>query len=403
MINIKKMTNEPYLFSATILLFFFWGFVTILNDLLIPIMKERFQLTYTKAMLVQFCFFFTYFLMAIPNAKLLNKLNYKKTILVGVFVLSLGCLLFIPASIWNTYYVFLFALFVLASGVVILQGAANPLVTLLGPRKTSSARLSLAQGFNSFGTVIAPIFLGVFLSPKHLLSIYSYLVLVLLGIYFIFLRLDFSKFYRDSLQKKEGERQVNERPYHSLMVFSIIAMFLYVGAEVSIGSLIINYLQLPSVMRLTLSEATYCLSIYWGFAMIGRFIGFLILTRISASILLMMYSVINSCLLLGVVCFTGRAAMASLLSIGMFNSIMFPVIFSLTITPLPSLFLKNKASSFLIMAIVGGAFVPLMHGWLADRFGLQNSFFCLIFCYLYIAFFAYFMLVNYESKSLNRV
>ena len=340
--------------------------------------------------------------MAIPNAKLLNKLNYKKTILIGVFVLSVGCLLFIPAAIWNIYYMFLFALFVLASGVVILQGAANPLVTLLGPRKTSSARLSLAQGFNSFGTVIAPIILGFFLSPNQFLSIYSYLALVLLGIYFVFLRLDFSKFYKDTLDEKKYEGQVSKQSYHTLIVFSVIAMFLYVGAEVSIGSLTISYLQLPTVLNMTLEQATYCLSIYWGFAMLGRFVGFFILTKISASILLMIYSLINSFLLLGVVCLTGQSAMISLVSVGMFNSIMFPVIFSLTIAPLPSLFLKNKVSSFLIMAIVGGAFIPLMHGWLADQFGLQNSFLCLIFCYLYIAFFAYFMLIKYESKNLNK-
>lgn len=340
--------------------------------------------------------------MAIPNARLLNKINYKYTMIVGLVILSFGCLLFIPATILNIYEMFLVALFVLASGVVLLQITANPLITLLGPTKTSSARLSLAQGFNSVGTVLAPIVLGIIITPTNLLSLYLYLALSVILLALFFTRLDFRGFYD---KNDSEENNTNKNPHiisnKKLIALSTSAIFLYVGAEVSIGSLMINYLQLPDIMHLTFDQAASYLSVYWGCAMVGRFLGFFVLKKTPASLLLMIYALINSFLLIGVTLFTGKPAMIALLSIGLFNSIMFPAIFSITLGQLPSLNLKNKMSSYLIMAIVGGAVVPLIHGILADRIGLQNSFFCLIFCYLYIIFFSY-MIMKTPNPLTNK-
>ncbi|WP_264769526.1 sugar MFS transporter [Coxiella burnetii] len=388
----KQFTTQPALFSTIVILFFIWGFITLLNDLLIPLLRERLHLSYGQAMLVQFSFFFTYFLMSLPMAFLLNKLKYQKGIIVGLFIIALGCLIFIPADLTLIYRVFLFGLFILASGIVMLQVSANPLITLLGPTKTSSARLTLAQGINSLGYVIAPLIVGRFIVATNLYVSYIIIALVLMAVALFISQFNFHR-VDDPLDKEEKDEIIDFALWkHLPFTLGLVGIFFYVGAEVSAGSLIVNYLHLPQIANFSLSHAAAYLSIYWGGAMIGRLIGSYVLTKINASKVLAVCAVANLLLLCGVILMTGGAAMWSLLLLGVFNSIMFPTLFALAIAGLPNESIKNKASGFLIMAIVGGAIIPELQGLLADYIGLQHSFILLLVSYVIIT--AYGVYIN---------
>ncbi len=391
-------------------IFFMWGFLTCLNDILIPHLKAVFELNYARAMLVQFTFFGAYFLMSLPAGRLVAHLGYKKGIVAGLAIAGIGAFGFWPAAELRVYEAFLAALFVLATGITVLQVAANPYVALLGPEQTSSSRLTLAQALNSFGTTVAPIFGGLLILSSTVKSAEQIAALpaaeqlayrvqeaqavqgpyVGLGIA-LFLLAVFVYLFRlpplseTTEQADHQKHTLGQALRHRHVLFGVLAIFFYVGAEVAIGSLMVNYFALPEIGGLTEKQASTYLSYYWGLAMVGRFIGSALMVRLSPRVLLAVFAAVNM-LLLGVTLMAGgMVALYSVVAIGLFNSIMFPTIFALSIERLGPL--TNKASSLLIMAIVGGAIIPFLQGVLADRFGLHHSFILPLLCYGYIVFF----------------
>ncbi|WEN14857.1 sugar MFS transporter [Rhodanobacter sp. AS-Z3] len=406
----QRYTYYPTALAVLTTIFFMWGFLTCLNDILIPHLKASFQLSYAQVMLVQFTFFGTYFLMGMPAGWLVAKLGYKKGIVAGLAIAGLGALGFWPAAALHLYPPFLGALFVLASGITILQVAANPYVALLGPESTSSSRLTLAQALNSAGTTLAPYFGGVFIlanvvkSPAEVAALpatehlayqaqqaqavqgpYIWLAIalfVLAIVVWLFRLPTLTETTSDGDHDKHGFIEVLRHPH---LLFGVLGIFFYVGAEVSIGSFMVNYLSMPDIGHLTEQQAANYVSFYWGGAMFGRFIGSALMARISPRKLLSTFAGINMLLVLTTMLSTGNVAMVSIIAIGLFNSIMFPTIFALAIERLGSM--TSKASSLLIMAIVGGAIIPQIQGLVADQIGLQHAFFLPLLCYLYIAFY----------------
>ncbi|MEW5834626.1 MAG: L-fucose:H+ symporter permease [Pseudomonadota bacterium] len=390
--------------------FFMWGFLTCLNDILVPHLKSTFQLDYTRAILVQFTFFGAYFVMAMPSGRLVAALGYKKGIVAGLAIAGVGALGFWPAAALHSYPAFLGALFVLATGITVLQVAANPYVALLGPEQTSSSRLTLAQALNSFGTTIAPYFGSVLIlsnvvkTPQELAALapadqlayqaqqaqavqYPYLglavVLFLLALFVWAFRLPA---LAEATDKGDHDRHsFGEVLRHRHVLFGVIGIFCYVGAEVSLGSYMVNYLAMPEIGHLSEADAAKYVSLYWGGAMVGRFAGSLIMAWFSPRKLLAMFATVNALLVATTMATTGHVAMYSVIAIGLFNSIMFPTIFALGIERLGPM--TSKASSLLIMAIVGGAVVPQLQGMLADRVGLQHAFILPLLCYAYIVFY----------------
>ncbi|WP_425504298.1 L-fucose:H+ symporter permease [Rhodanobacter denitrificans] len=391
-------------------IFFMWGFLTCLNDILIPHLKSIFQLNYAQVMLVQFTFFGAYFLMALPAGRLVAALGYKKGIVAGLAIAGVGALGFWPAAGLHLYPAFLGALFVLATGITVLQVAANPYVALLGPEKTSSSRLTLAQALNSFGTFLAPWFGGLLIlsnvvkSPTELAALEPAqrllydtqqaqavqgpyiglaVVLFLLAVFVWLFRLPaLSEATDKGDHARHGFADVLRHPH---VLFGVLGIFFYVGAEVSIGSFMVNYLSMPEIGHLSEQQAAKYVSWYWGGAMVGRFAGSALMAAFSPRKLLAAFAAINALLVLTTMSSSGALAMYSIIAIGLFNSIMFPTIFALGIERLGPM--TSKASSLLIMAIVGGAIMPPLQGLFADHIGLQHAFFLPLLCYLYIVFY----------------
>ncbi|WP_252097492.1 sugar MFS transporter [Pseudoalteromonas sp. NBT06-2] len=367
-----------------------WGFITCLNDILIPYLRGAFDLSYTQAMLVQFCFFGAYFIVSLPAGNLVGKLGFKKGIVTGLSVASFGCFLFYPASILEVYSLFLLALFVLASGITILQVSANPYVSALGPSKTASSRLTMTQAFNALGTTVAPFFGAwlIFSGTEHAITDASavqipYIMLasalMLLAVIFAYLKLP-------ELGKKDISTQSTQKSWHfSHLKLGAVGIFLYVGAEVAIGSFLINFLAEPNIAGMAESQAANYIAYYWGGAMLGRFIGALIMQHIAAGKVLAVNAACSISLILLAVFLDGPVAMWSILAVGLFNSIMFPTIFSLAINDLGDA--ASHGAGVLCLAIVGGAIIPLIQGVLADLVGVQLAFILPIFCYAYIAYY----------------
>ncbi|WP_421568000.1 sugar MFS transporter [Stenotrophomonas sp. PD6] len=392
-------------------IFFMWGFITCLNDILIPHLKAAFSLTWVQAMLIQFTFFGAYFLMSLPAGRLVAAVGYKRGIVAGLAIAGVGALLFWPAAGLHVYGLFLGALFVLATGITVLQVAANPYVALLGPEQTSSSRLTLAQSMNALGTTIAPLFGGLLilaaeprsaeqlaLLPQAEALAYRAaeaqsvqvpyfglaIVLFVLAAAIWMFRLPSIAGVEDS--KEHGTLAAALR--HKHLAFGVLAIFFYVGAEVSIGSVLVNFLSMPGIGEgLTEQEATRYVSLYWGGALVGRLVGTFLLARFDPRRLLGLAALIVMGLLAVTILGTGELAKWSVVSVGLFNSIMFPTIFALAIGGLGPL--TGQGSSLLVMAIVGGAVVPLAVGWLADHYGLQTSFLLPMLCYLFIVFYAW--------------
>jgi FHS family L-fucose permease-like MFS transporter len=391
-------------------IFFMWGFLTCLNDILIPHLKSVFTLSYTQAMLVQFTFFGAYFLMGLPAGRLVAKLGYKNGIVAGLGVAGVGALMFWPAAAAHSYPLFLSALFVLATGITVLQVAANPYVSLLGPEKTASSRLNLSQAFNSLGTAIAPVFGGLLIlvadpkTPEQLSAMSQADSLAYraaeanavqmpylgLGIALFALAVFIFLFRLPAIT--EASEQGDIRHYgifeplrHRHVLFGVLGLFFYVGAEVSIGSVLVNYLSMPDIGAMSEKTATGYVSAYWTGAMVGRFIGSALLVRIDPGKLLAVFASIASVLLLVTLATSGMTAVYAVVAIGLFNSIMFPTIFTLGMAKLGPL--TNRASSLLIMAIVGGAVLPLGMGFLADHIGLHHAFVLPLVCYAYIVYY----------------
>ncbi|MCG7534058.1 sugar MFS transporter [Pseudoalteromonas sp. OOF1S-7] len=378
------------LFTLTTL-FFMWGFITCLNDILIPYLKGAFSLTYTQAMLVQFCFFGAYFIVSIPAGILVGRIGFKKGIITGLSVASAGCLLFYPAAELGVYGLFLGALFVLASGITVLQVSANPFVSALGPAKTASSRLTMTQAFNSLGTTVAPFF-GAWLifsgssEPAHADASavqFPYLMiagaLAALAIVFAFIRLP-------SLgAEPQGAPSLKKALQYRHLKLGAVAIFLYVGAEVAIGSFLVNFLHDPRIAGLNEAQAAQLIAYYWGGAMVGRFVGALVMQKIAAGKVLAFNALMVIVLLCLAVVTEGPVAMWSVLAVGLFNSIMFPTIFSLAIEKLGDS--ASHGAGVLCLAIVGGAIVPLLQGMMADISGVQLSFLLPAVCYLFIGYF----------------
>jgi FHS family L-fucose permease-like MFS transporter len=376
-------------------LFFMWGLLTALNDVLIPHLKALYTLTYVQAMLVQFCFFGAYFLVSLPAGMLIKKIGYQNGAVAGLVIAAAGCALFYPASN-SGYALFLLGFFVLASGITILQVAANPYVTVLGDARNASSRLTLTQAFNSLGTTVAPTLGGILILSGNTLDRAAqaatvqgpYLALagalLLLALMFAFARLPKIDHADDSAPQLAHAEKSSLMAYPQL-VMGAIGIFLYVGGEVSIGSFLINFLGEPGIAALTPDAAAHYVSYYWGGAMIGRFIGFAVMRFVSPGKALAFNAAGSMALIMVAIFGHGQTAMWAILAVGLCNSIMFPTIFSIALYRLGKL--TGQASGVLCMAIVGGALVPFAQGVLADSIGVQMSFLMPAACYAFILYF----------------
>ena len=464
-------------------LFFMWGFLTCLNDILVPHLKPIFDLNYTRVMLIQLAFFGAYFLFSIPSARIIDWIGYQRSMVVGLLTMGVGAFLFVPAASVPSYGLFLGALIVLAAGITCLQVAANPYVTVLGKPETASSRLNLTQAFNSLGTFLAPFFGGLFIlsaAPKTADEIRALAPQALqayrlqeaatvktpyigLGIALVVLAIAIGSFKLPKIehaQHKVGEKVNDSIWKHPNLIFGAIAIFVYVGAEVSIGSFLVNYFHEPNIGALSQKLAASFVAFYWGGAMLGRFIGSSFLSgakarymglaaAVSVALILLSYpiagalpsgyqpsvpnltflawlvvagrplfvlvaiatalvalaavvrggqvtagtgpllalcAISTSALVAVSMLGSGHLAMWSIILVGFFNSIMFPSIFTLGVAELGPL--TGDGSGILIMAIVGGAIIPVAQGAIADRIGIHHAFFLPVICYLYILFFA---------------
>ncbi|NRB23337.1 L-fucose:H+ symporter permease [Shewanella sp.] len=404
--------SQNYNFPLVILtsLFFMWGFVACLNDILIPHLKNVFSLNYTQAMLIQFFFFGAYFVISMPAASLIKKIGYKMTIVTGLTVAGSGCILFYPAASYQLYPLFLFALFVLASGITCLQVAANPYVASLGDVNTASSRLNLTQAFNSLGTTIAPFFGGLFILSAVSLGVEEmsqlplaeqaaiklqeaeavqipYLVLagILIGlaIVFVFLKLPTIGSIESDVKCDDNNIVSAWKTPH--LMLGALGIFVYVGAEVAIGSFLISFLGEDNILGLAEADAANYISYYWGGAMVGRFIGAATMRYVAANKILVFNAVSSVILITIAMTSSGQVAMWAILAVGLCNSIMFPTIFTLAVKDLGKV--TGQGSGILCLSIAGGAIIPLFQGMLADLIGIQLAFILPVFCYLYIIFY----------------
>jgi MFS transporter, FHS family, L-fucose permease len=389
-------------------LFFMWGFLTSLNDILVPHLKSIFDLNYAQAMLVQFAFFSAYFLFSLPWAKFVNSIGYQKTMVTGLLTMAVGAFLFLPAASAASYGLFLTALLILAGGITGLQVAANPYVGLLGRPETASSRLDLTQAFNSLGTTIGPKIGGLLILSAAPLAVEQLAQLApqalkayrvqeadtvrlpyaVIGVALVLLAIliGTSKLPEIHAARPQSGEKLNDSVWkHPNLLFGAIGIFAYVGAEVSIGSFLVNYFGLPQIASLSAKTAAGYVSFYWGGAMIGRFIGAPLLQRFRPGHLLALCSIVAGALVTTSMLLGGHTAMWTILSIGLFNSIMFPTIFTLGVAELGPL--TGNGSGILNMAIVGGAILPVIQGAIADHIGLQHAFFVPLICYLYILFY----------------
>jgi len=404
--------GTKHTFSLVVLtsLFFMWGFITCLNDILIPHLKNVFDLSYFQSMLIQFCFFGAYFIVSIPAGTLVKRIGYQKGIVAGLLLAGVGCTLFYPAASMQQYPLFLGALFVLASGITILQVSANPYVAALGNPATASSRLNLTQAFNSLGTTLAPFF-GAFLilsvasvgfeqmsvaeqlafkaeeaeavqAPYLLLA---FALMLLAGVFSVISLPQITEHQQPSGEPLDsGSVSAWKRPH---LVLGALGIFVYVGAEVSIGSFLVSFLTDENVAGMTIDDAAHYIAYYWGGAMVGRFIGAAILHRVAAGKMLAFNALAAITLIVVAVLGSGNLAMISILLVGLFNSIMFPTIFTLAVDRLGAS--TSQGSGILCLAIVGGAVLPLLQGLLADAVGVQLSFVMPIVCYAYIVYYGW--------------
>jgi len=388
-------------------LFFMWGFLTCLNDILVPHLKSIFDLSYARVMLVQFAFFSAYFLFSIPWSRVVNKIGYQRTMVIGLLTMAFGSFLFLPAASAASYPLFLTALLILAAGITGLQVAANPYVDLLGRPETASSRLDLTQAFNSLGTTIAPKVGGLLilsgapmameqirqLTPQALQAYRVHeaasvkMPYAVIGIALVLLAILIGTFRLPRIETAESSaRKVDDSIWkHPNLLFGALGIFAYVGAEVSIGSFLVNYLGLPDIANLSAKTAAGFVSFYWGGAMVGRFLGAGLLRRFRPGSLLALCATIAAVLIIASMLLGGHTAMWTILAVGLFNSIMFPTIFSLGVAELGPL--TGNGSGLLNMAIVGGAILPVIQGVIADHVGLHHAFVLPVICYLYILFY----------------
>lgn len=384
-----------------------WGFLTCLNDILVPHLKSIFDLSYARVMLVQFAFFSAYFLFSIPWSRVVDKIGYQRTMVVGLLAMASGSFLFLPAASAASYPLFLTALLILAAGITGLQVSANPYVDLLGKPETASSRLDLTQAFNSLGTTIAPKVGGLLilstapvameqirqLTPQALQAYRVHeaasvkMPYAVIGIALVLLAVLIGTSGLPKIDAPESSgRQVDDSIWkHPNLLFGALGIFAYVGAEVSIGSFLVNYFGLPEIANLSAKTAAGFVSFYWGGAMVGRFLGAGLLRRFRPGSLLALCATIAAVLITSSMLLGGHTAMWTILAVGLFNSIMFPTIFSLGVAELGPL--TGSGSGLMNMAIVGGAILPVIQGVIADHVGLHHAFVLPVICYLYILYY----------------
>jgi len=425
------MNKNKYLFPFIALtsLFFLWGFLTVLVDFLIPRLKEIFTLTYFQAGLVQFAFFMAYFLLSIPAGFILSKIGYKKGIILGLLTMALGCLLFYPAAEFRTFSIFLIAYFILAGGMTILQVAANPFVAVLGDKKGASSRLNLAQAFNSLGTAIAPAIGATFLLSDTIKTTAEIDVLseieksayyiseavavqtpfILLSVCIVALAVIFAFVKLPSIIKTVSNSGYTKVLKNKVLMMGAFAILVYVGAEVAIGSYLVNYF-IDMDMHLVIQSTPWMNNIainilntdlasldkraivgafvtfYWSGAMIGRFVGAYLTSKNNPSKVLGFFAIGALLLIIISMNTVGLLSMWSILAVGLFNSIMFPTIFTLSIQDIEEL--KPQASGILCTMIVGGAIIPPLYGFITDLSGFKAAMILLLACYGYIYYFA---------------
>ena len=390
-------------------LFFAWGFLTCLNDILIPHLKNIFELNYAAVMLVQFAFFSAYFVFSMPSGKIVEWIGYKRAMVTGLLTMACGALLFVPAAALPAFPLFLTALIVLAAGMTILQTSANPYVAILGPSRTASSRLNLTQAFNSLGTTLAPTFgswliLGAVGAPLAVEAmqamtgdqLHAYRVqqaasvkapYIGLAVALIVLAAIVGLFKLPVIEYAEAHGGASGSIWrHRHLGLGAVAIFVYVGAEVAIGSLMTNYLNQKDIGNMPLKDAAGHLQYYWGGAMMGRFAGSWVLRRVKTHRLLALAATTAAALVSASMLTTGHVAMWSMILVGLFNSIMFPSIFTLAIAGLGPL--TGRASGLLVAAIVGGAIVPELQGVLADHIGIHHAFIIPLVCYIYVILYA---------------
>ena len=425
----SKSNKSAFIFLTT--LFFLWGFITVLVDSLVPRLKDVFEMSYAKTVLVQFAFFVAFFVFSLPAGFLLSKIGYKKGIILGLLTMALGCLLFYPAASFRAFPVFLIGYFTLAGGITILQVAANPYVALLGSEAGASSRLNLSQAFNSLGTTIAPVVGALFLLSDSVKTSQEIAVLseieksnyyvaeaatvqtpfVLIALSIILLALIFSFIKLPKVMQESPKGGYLKLLKNKFMLMGALGIFVYVGAEVAIGSFLVNYfsdmnlaavvLQNETMMQIantiantfnktfTNADPKSLLGIfvifYWGGAMIGRFVGAYLTKIMTPGKVLTIFASLAIVMILISISSSGLISMWSILAVGLFNSIMFPTIFTLSLEGLGDL--KAQASGLLCMAIVGGAIIPFIFGSLIDGFGFKIAFILTIVCYGYILYF----------------
>ena len=385
--------------TSLTVLFFMMGFITCLNDILVPYLKAIFSLNYSQAALVQFCFFAAYGLTSIPFSKFIERVGYQTGMVIGFVLAAIGCLLFYPAVIMHTYALFLGALFVLASGIVLLQVAANPCVSVIGPQETASSRLTMVQAFNSFGTFIAPFFGAYFIlstlanSSNATGVVYPYLMIALV---LVIIAIVLSRINLTGLDAAQADTSAwGDVLREKGLMLGMIGIFAYVGAEVSIGSFLVNYV--ISLTQMPETQAASMVAFYWAGAMVGRFIGIFSLKAFAPAKVLSVHAILSIALIVVSMNTSGLLAVYSMVLVGLCNSIMFPTIFTLGIKHLKT-GQEKKGSGLLATAILGGAIVPLFTGLLADSVGLHHAFVLPVVCYGYIAWLGFKNLTKARSS-----
>ncbi|WP_368563792.1 sugar MFS transporter [Pseudoxanthomonas sp. UTMC 1351] len=402
-------SSPSYRAALTLLasLFFMWGFITVINNTLLPHLRSVFSLSYTQATLIESVWFIAYFFASLPSAKLIERVGYQRALVIGLVIMAVGALGMIPAARLPSYGITLTSLFVIASGITLLQVAANPYVAVIGPPETASSRLNLVQAFNSVGTTLAPLFGGylilgrsasgttkgevVLTQAERLADAQSVqLPYLIVAITLVLLAVVIARFKLPALGQATQRATREERSLHSLwrhrnLVLGIPAIFIYLIAEIGVSNLFINFVSQPHIGNLTHAEASNYLFLLWGGMMVGRFAGSLLMRRVAPETVLAIFSIGAFVVMLLTVFTTGAVAMWSLIAVGLFHSIMFPTIFTLGIKGLGPL--TEEGSGLLVMAIAGGALV-VVQGWLADRYGLQQAFLLTAVCELYVLFYA---------------
>ena len=427
----NKSYKSAFIFLTT--LFFLWGFITVLVDSLVPRLKDVFEMSYAKTVLVQFAFFLAFFIFSLPAGFILSKIGYKKGIVLGLLTMAAGCLLFYPAASYRAFPVFLIGYFTLAGGITILQVAANPYVALLGSEDSASSRLNLSQAFNSLGATIAPVVGALFLLSDSVKTSTEIDLLnqvdkadyylaeattvqmpfLLIAGFISLLALIFSFINLPKLMQVSPKGGYISLLKNKLILMGALGIFVYVGAEVAIGSFLVNYFSdmnlapiifenetmmniantIASTFNKTFSDSDpksllgIFVIFYWGGAMIGRFVGAYLTKILSPGKVLSIFASLAIMMILISINTVGLVSMWSILAVGLFNSIMFPTIFTLSLEGLGDL--KAQASGLLCMAIVGGAIVPFGFGSLIDGFGFKTAFILTIICYGYILFFGF--------------